>query len=126
MTQTQVIPQDARTLHRDALVALRESRLPEAARGLRAAVLLAPRCAAYWNDLGVVMEALGEPAEALKCYRTALDRETGHPEASDNYQDLRRQLKLFRELENQMVKSTTATRPAGLSVAVKCRAAAAS
>ncbi len=126
MTLTQVSSQDARMLHGHALEALRESRLPEAARDLRAAVLLAPRCAMYWNDLGVVMEALGYPAEALRCYRTALDREAGHPEARDNYEDLRRQLRLLRAMEAQMVKSTTDWRPAGPRAPAKCRAASAS
>lgn len=98
----------------------------DAVRHLRAAVLLAPREAIYWNDLGVVLEALGHPTEALRCYRTALDREEGHREARENYELLRRQLAMVRALAPQSRMSTMARPVGGVNAAARRRAAAAS
>jgi protein O-GlcNAc transferase len=126
MTQPQAITPDPHTLHGQALRALEEFRMHDAVRHLRAAVLLAPREAVYWNDLGVVLEALGHPTEALRCYRTALDRENGHREARENYDLLRRQLAMVRALAPQSRMSTMARPAGGVSAVARRRAAAAS
>lgn len=126
MTQPQTIAPDAQALHREALLALEQSRIHDAVRHLRSAVLMAPRRALFWNDLGVVLEALGHPTEALRCYRTALDRDSEHAEARENYELLRRQLAMVRVLHAQSWTSTMA-RPAGaVRAAAKHRVAAAS
>lgn len=125
MRQAQTIAPDAEQLHRAALTALEQFRMHDAVRHLKAAVLMAPRRAAFWNDLGVVLEALGHQTEALRCYRTALDRESGHAEAKENYEALRRQMALAQALRAQIWRSMMGP-ASGVSVAAKCRAAAAS
>jgi Flp pilus assembly protein TadD len=126
MTRSQLASQEPQALHRQALEALEDNRPLDAARALRQAVLRAPAWARLWNDLGVVLEALGHPAEALRCYRTALDRDAGHPEAMDNYSQLKRQMNFARLLQVQPWTSTTAEPARPVSAAAKCRAAAAS
>lgn len=126
MTHTQLVSQEPQALHRRALEALEDNRPLDAARALRQAILRAPAWARLWNDLGVVLEALGHPAEALRCYRTALDRDASHPEAKDNYNQLKRQMNFARLLQVQPWTSTTATPARPVSAAAKCRAASAS
>lgn len=126
MTHSQLVSEEPQALHRRALDALEDSRPLDAARALRQAVLRAPSWARLWNDLGVALEALGHPAEALRCYRTALDRDAGHPEAKDNYNQLKRQMNFARLLQVQPWTSTTGAPARPVSAAAKCRAAAAS
>ena len=126
MSPTQASTPDASTLHRSALDALGQNRPLEAARLLRQAVLQASGIARLWNDLGVVMEALGHPAEALRCYRTALDRDAQHPEARENYQQLKRQMQFARLLQVHPWTSTTTAPPRPVNAVAKSRAAAAS
>lgn len=126
MMQPQSLTPDPHALHGQALRALEELRMHDAVRHLRAAVLLAPRKAVYWNDLGVVLEALGHPTEALRCYRTALDRENGHREARENYDLLRKQLAMVRALAPQSRTSTMARPAVGVRAEARLRAAAAS
>jgi Flp pilus assembly protein TadD len=77
--------QRADRLYKQGVKALEKSQLEVAVRCLRQAVQVNPYHASAWNDLGIVMEALGNPMEALRCYRTAIDRNSGHVEARSNY-----------------------------------------
>lgn len=56
----------------------------DAVRWLRYAVDLDPRCASAWNDLGVILEALGNTRDAIYCYRRALQARPGMDEPRRN------------------------------------------
>lgn len=58
--------------HRQGLELLESGYIEEAVHALREAVEAEPDYAAAWNDLGVVMEALGNARDAVYCYRRAL------------------------------------------------------
>ena len=73
----------------------------EAASLLREAVLLDPHLAAAHNDLGVLMESLGNPHEALHCYHAALVADPRHREAQRNLVTLALQLDLKRALRHR-------------------------
>lgn len=117
---------ESQALHRRAIEALEGSRLAEAAGHLRAAVEMASERASLWNDLGVVLEALGHAGEALRCYRTALDRDPEHVEAKENYGLLRRQMARWRAAQKVMSTTLGVRGAPGVSAAAKCRVAAAS
>jgi Flp pilus assembly protein TadD len=70
----------------------------QAASSLRTAIQLEPSLGGAHNDLGVLMEALGNPSEALGCYRMALAADPGHAEARRNLGSLMVQLDLARAL----------------------------
>ena len=62
----------AKKYHRAGVDALGRNRPEDAVRALRLAVELDPGLEIAWNDLGVVMEALGNTNEAVRCYKRAL------------------------------------------------------
>ncbi len=66
------------------MAALAQDRLEDTVRAFRLAVSLNPRYEAAWNDLGVVMEALGNPIEAMNCYRRVLEVRPDHRQAREN------------------------------------------
>lgn len=73
MTQTSPFRQpDAGRLHLEALQLLEQGLVQDAVLRLRQAVDQDPSCAPAWNDLGVILEALGNRRDAVHCYRQAL------------------------------------------------------
>ncbi len=67
-----------------ALALLEKNRLEEALHALHQAVRLDTSCAPAWNDLGVLLEALGNRRDAVHCYRAALRAQPGMREAAQN------------------------------------------
>lgn len=58
--------------------------MEEAVAWLRQAVSADAENSQAWNDLGVVMEALGNPTPASECYRRTLEINPFHREARSN------------------------------------------
>jgi Flp pilus assembly protein TadD len=74
------------------------SRPMEAVAALRACVALDPGMAAAWNDLGVLMESLGNYGQARSCYEAALRASPNHREARQNCVALLLEFDLLRAL----------------------------
>lgn len=91
----------AKLWHEAGISALASDRLEDAVRALRQAVSLDPRHVAAWNDLGVVMEALGNPLEAMNCYRNVLRLRPDHQQARENLGMLCFQVKAASVLSRQ-------------------------
>ena len=102
------VQSDARLMHRQGVVALEEQRMEDAVLAFRQAVELDPNFVCAWNDLGVVMEALGNPMEALRCYRQALSVQPEQSEAKSNLGMLMLQLDLVHALHRQAFTSSAA------------------
>ncbi|HTR96798.1 MAG TPA: tetratricopeptide repeat protein, partial [Candidatus Acidoferrales bacterium] len=66
------MPGDARALHNAAIAAFRGGRLEEARQRLVLAVAQAPALAEAHSDLGIVLQLMGRPLEALACFERAL------------------------------------------------------
>lgn len=98
----------AKLWHQAGIAALASDRLEDAVRSFRRAVELNPRLEAGWNDLGVVMEALGNPAEALNCYRKVLDLRPDHAQARENLGMLCFQMKAATMLNRQAFSASFA------------------
>jgi Flp pilus assembly protein TadD len=81
--------------------ALIEGRLEEAVFLLRQAVTADPGFGRAWNDLGVVMEALGNPHEAMRCYGRAVTAPATCREARSNLGMLTLQMSLADSLARQ-------------------------
>ena len=77
--------------HRRALEALEAGRMEEAVAGLRRAVGEDEENCQAWNDLGVMMEALGNPTRAVECYSRAIAIDPLHREARSNLLNLEMQ-----------------------------------
>ncbi len=89
-------------LHRKrGLDAIESQMLPDAVAELREALRLDPAFVKAWNDLGVVMEALGNCSEALQCYGRALQLDPNHLESRTNLMALTIQLDLARAFRHQ-------------------------
>jgi len=99
---------DASQFHRQGVAALEEQRMEDAVYALRQAVALEPRLVSAWNDLGVVMEALGNPIEAVRCYRRALSVQPEQSEAKSNLGMLLLQMDLVHALHRQAFTSSAA------------------
>ncbi len=95
----------ARDCHRRGVQAWFSNRPEDAIRALRVAVELDPRLVAAWNDLGVFMEVLGNPSEAMICYRRALEARPDSPEATSNLGHLLLQMDLAGALQRQALTS---------------------
>lgn len=80
----QTLPSSPAECHLAGLESLESGRVHDAVRLLRRAVDLDPGLAAAWNDLGVILEALGNPCDAVYCYRRALLALPGMAEARRN------------------------------------------
>jgi Flp pilus assembly protein TadD len=87
---------------------LRTGNLDGAVAALRYALDLQPRCHKSWNDLGVVMEALGNPEEALRCYKRSLALQPAHPESRSNLALLSLQLAMCQAMGRQAFTSSMA------------------
>ncbi len=66
-------PEDAKALERLGLVKLRQRQWGPSRDASRRAVELNPRLPAAWNDLGVALFQLGDPAGALDAWQRAVD-----------------------------------------------------
>lgn len=95
----------ARAYHRQAVEALQEQRLEDAMAALRHALEMNPHMDRAWNDLGVVMEALGNPKEAVRCYRQALEVQPDNPDAKSNLGLLMLQMNMVYTLRHQAVSA---------------------
>lgn len=105
------------TLHRMGLEALEAGRMEEAVARLRQAVSEDGENSQAWNDLGVVMEALGNPTPAVECYKRALEISPLHREARSNLMNLELQAitrQRMREEAAQMFRSRMT--PAGVGL----------
>lgn len=71
-------------LHCAALELLDSGCIEDAVRCLRRALDLDPLRAAAWNDLGVILETLGNRRDAVHCYRQALRAQPGMAEPRNN------------------------------------------
>lgn len=91
----------SRSQHRLALEALEGGRLEEAVHLLRSAVGESHQNGQAWNDLGVVMEALGNPTQAARCYAQAMQVNPFHREARTNLFALEMQTMARRRMKEQ-------------------------
>ncbi len=98
----------AKKYHRAGVDALEKDRPEDAVRALRLAVELDPNLDVAWNDLGVVMEALGNSQEAVRCYKRALAVRAGFVEARTNLGMLLLQMELAQVLRRQALTSSAA------------------
>ena len=98
----------AKRYHLDGVDALGRNRPEDAVRALRLAVELDPGLEAAWNDLGVVMEALGNSQEAMRCYKRALGVRVGFVVARTNLGMLTLQMELVQVLRRHAFTSSTA------------------
>lgn len=89
--------------HAEALTYLEAGRIEDAVRALRTATALDPANADAWNDLGVVLEALGNRRDAISCYRQAL---RAAPEAAEPMRNL-----VLLALEASLVRSMNMPAP---------------
>jgi Flp pilus assembly protein TadD len=98
----------AKLWHQAGLNALASDRLEDAVRSFRQAVQLNPRNDSAWNDLGVVMEALGNPMEAMGCYKQVLAHHPDHAQARANLGMLWVQVKMAGVLSRQAFSANAA------------------
>jgi Flp pilus assembly protein TadD len=87
--------------HLRGLVALEAQLLQDAVMEFREALRLNPNLPRVWNDLGVVMEALGNTRDALQCYSLALQCDPQSEEARENWADLTMQIEIARVLRKK-------------------------
>ena len=77
-------PDEFGRLVRDAMSHFQAGRLPEAERGYRAALALAPHNPAVTHNLGVTIAAQGRPDDAVGCFDEALKADPGFVSAHYN------------------------------------------
>jgi Flp pilus assembly protein TadD len=88
---------------RAGIRALHKGDFLAAVSALRLAIQLEPALGGAHNDLGVLMEALGNPSEAICCYRQALAADPKHADARRNLGMLLMQMDLARALSRAAV-----------------------
>jgi len=88
----------AEALWRAGVERLAEDCVPEAVAIFRECTAAYPAFAPAHNDLGVLMEALGNPVQALACYRAALAADPCHRQARHNLASLSIEIDLERAL----------------------------
>jgi Flp pilus assembly protein TadD len=91
--------------YRRALQALDSGRAEDAVQYLRQTVIIDPNHANAWNDLGVLMEALGNHHDARRCYETALRVRPDMFEAQSNLRLLSNCMELARWARRQVALS---------------------
>lgn len=85
MTQPHTHPSPAAAqYHLAGLEFLVSGQVEDAVRWLRYAVDLDPGRASAWNDLGVILEALGNTSDAIYCYHRALQAQPDMDEPRRN------------------------------------------
>jgi len=89
------------SLHHLALLAVEQQHLEDAVTLLRSALRESPENDAAWNDLGVVMEILGNPTQAGQCYALALRLNPLHEEAQKNLLQFGIQMDVRRKIKQQ-------------------------
>ena len=94
----------SRSLHRLALQAIEAGGLEEAVLLLRSALKEDAQNSQAWNDLGVVMEILGNPTPAAECYTRALNANPFDREARANLVALELQAVARRRMKEQAVQ----------------------
>ncbi len=77
-------PRSHQVLHLQGLIDNRRGKPQRAAKTIRRAIALAPREAAYHNNLGEVLRSDGDLAGAIAAYRRAIELRPGYPEALSN------------------------------------------
>ena len=92
-------PCSAAQWHSAALEELETGHIENALRSLRRAVEIDPGAWRAWNDLGVVLEALGNRRDAIHCYGQALRAAPDAEEPRRNLMLLALGLSLARSLE---------------------------
>lgn len=96
------VPNRSAEYHRKrGLEAIEAQMLQDAVAEFRVALRLNPRFVKVWNDLGVVMEALGNYSDAMQCYGRALELDPCHLEARTNLLGLTIQMELARAFRHQ-------------------------
>lgn len=100
--------QAAEACRERALELLDAGQIEEAVVSLRCAVECNPRNAHAWNDLGVVMETLGNSMEAVRCYRRSIALAPGCGEARQNLGMLLMQIGMAQALQSQAFTSSMA------------------
>ena len=85
-------PDDAEIAYDLGRIYYQEGRHPQAADAFRRAIALDPRAYKAWDNLGLALEALGDPAQATRHYLKAMEiAQTDHPPYDvvyANYADL--------------------------------------
>lgn len=100
--------QAAEACRRRALQLIDGGEVEEAVLVLRCAVECNPRNSKAWNDLGVLMETLGNSMEAVRCYRRSMALEPGRSEARQNLGMLLLQVGMAQALQRQAFTSSMA------------------
>jgi len=77
-------PRAHAALHLQGLIDNRRGKTQRAARTLRKAIALAPKEAAYHNNLGEVLRAAGDLPGAVAAYRRAIEVKPQYPQALSN------------------------------------------
>ena len=90
---------------RQGVLLFQDGRLEDAVAALRYALALQPDSSDTWNDMGVVMEALGNPHEAIRCYKRAIAAEPVQIEAQANLRMLMLQLSMAQALSQTLTSS---------------------
>lgn len=100
--------QAAEACRQRALELLDDGQIEQSVLILRCAVECNPRNSRAWNDLGVVMETLGNSMEAVRCYRRSIALEPGRSEARQNLGMLLLQIGMAQALQRQAFTSSMA------------------
>ena len=91
--------------------------MEEAVAGLRRAVGEDEENCQAWNDLGVMMEALGNPTRAVECYSRAIAIDPLHREARSNLLSLEMQAITRQRIREQAAQIFTSSMdPAGFGL----------
>jgi Flp pilus assembly protein TadD len=98
------IRSQAEALWREGVQLLYNQQCEEAVHHLRQSACVDPSFAPAFNDLGVLMEALGNREQALVCYRAALRAEPNHQPASENLALLMLQMDLAHAIRYQSLR----------------------
>jgi Flp pilus assembly protein TadD len=92
-------------LYAQGIAALEAERLEDAVEAFRNLLDCQPDHADAWDSLGLIMEALGNPGEALRCYRRALEANPRHAGARSNLKTLAVNLELAARVRRQAYTS---------------------
>jgi cytochrome c-type biogenesis protein CcmH/NrfG len=91
-----------------AIQLMEQEKWEEAAAGLRHAIAHNPGNGASWYDLGMLMEAFGNPEDALECFAMAERLDPRRRQARESARRLRQELEQTRSLRDQAFRSSLA------------------